>query len=412
MPAGTNVASGVLISPGGQQGIPGPNAISSDAGNQATFGSDNKIYVPDPTPVITSVRLRSFNAMGNPTFEVDQRNVGTALLNVGAPFSLDRWQIARSGTPMGINTQQAGLGTGVGGDALVPGTNYRISQSALRISVNIAQASMGAGDYLFLQQYVEGIYFRELMNDVHSLQLLVRPSVAGLRFGVALNDPGTTSKSLTKLSPALAANVWTLVQFPNLPAWPSGGSFTSAPGVVGYLLRIMLACGSSYMSPANDTWQNGNFMGAPGMSNFAATLNATFDIAFVQHEPGPLCTTLIDKPFAQNLDECQRYYAKSASYAVKPVQGGQSFLGIFLLGTTAVRVGIRFPKRMAVTPSIQTCGLTAATNAVYLDASAAAAFVQSYVSNETEVNSISLTAAGPATGGLSVLGEWAADTGC
>lgn len=49
MPAGTIVSSGSLVSPGGQQGIPGPNAVSTDSGNIATFGSDSKIYVP-PTP--------------------------------------------------------------------------------------------------------------------------------------------------------------------------------------------------------------------------------------------------------------------------------------------------------------------------------------------------------------------------
>jgi microcystin-dependent protein len=50
MPAGTVVASGVLVSPGGQQGIPGPNAVSTDPGNQATFGSDARIYVPISVP--------------------------------------------------------------------------------------------------------------------------------------------------------------------------------------------------------------------------------------------------------------------------------------------------------------------------------------------------------------------------
>jgi microcystin-dependent protein len=49
MPAGTIVASGVLVSPGGQQGIPGgagPTAVSADTGNQARLGGDAKIYVP------------------------------------------------------------------------------------------------------------------------------------------------------------------------------------------------------------------------------------------------------------------------------------------------------------------------------------------------------------------------------
>ena len=46
MPAGTIVSSGLLVSPGGQQGIPGPNAVSTDAANAATWGSDGKLFVP------------------------------------------------------------------------------------------------------------------------------------------------------------------------------------------------------------------------------------------------------------------------------------------------------------------------------------------------------------------------------
>jgi len=49
---GTNVPSGVLVTPGGPQGIggiqgpSGPNVVSTQAGNIATIGTDNLIYVP------------------------------------------------------------------------------------------------------------------------------------------------------------------------------------------------------------------------------------------------------------------------------------------------------------------------------------------------------------------------------
>src|SRR5215467_4556604 len=49
---GTVIPSGVLVTPGGPQGITGlqgpsgPNAVSADAGNQAKLGSDSLIYVP------------------------------------------------------------------------------------------------------------------------------------------------------------------------------------------------------------------------------------------------------------------------------------------------------------------------------------------------------------------------------
>lgn len=61
MPAGTIVASGSLISPSGEQGIPGPNAISSDAGNAATWGSDGKLYV-GAVPTGTVLDFSGFTA--------------------------------------------------------------------------------------------------------------------------------------------------------------------------------------------------------------------------------------------------------------------------------------------------------------------------------------------------------------
>jgi Domain of unknown function (DUF4082) len=43
---GQIVIAGSLVTPGGEQGIPGPSAVSKDVGNVATIGSDGFIYVP------------------------------------------------------------------------------------------------------------------------------------------------------------------------------------------------------------------------------------------------------------------------------------------------------------------------------------------------------------------------------
>jgi len=111
------------------------------------------------------------------------------------------------------------------------------------------------------------------------------------------------------------ANVWTLIQLPNLPVWTPAGPWPLTPGSAGYHLTFGLAGGATWTSPANDTWQSGNFPCAVGQSNFAASpVNSYIDFAFVQHEPGPVCSTLMDKPFTQNYDECLRYYAKSYPY--------------------------------------------------------------------------------------------------
>jgi hypothetical protein len=200
-----------------------------------------------------------------------------------------------------------------------PGTNFPVTQKFHRFTLNPAGGSSGATDYLWLDQQVEGPNLRELITDVHSEALLVRSSVVPLSFGVVLRDVAA-SVCLTKLCTITTANTWTYFSLPNLPIWASGATWSIAPGNVGYILGISLVVGSTYRSPANDTWQTfTNCIGAAGQSNwFASPLNSTFDIAFVQHEPGSQCTPFIDKPFAHNLDECLRYFQKSYSYTVRP----------------------------------------------------------------------------------------------
>jgi hypothetical protein len=323
---------------------------STDAGNLLTNGSDNKLYLPPSAldPEIFSVRLRSFNAIGNPNFEVDQRNAANPLTNPATSVGLcDRWFLAKAGT-MTVNTGQASTGSG----SVVPGTNFRISSQSLSVNLTGQQASLGVNDFFHINQTVEGSNLRELVNDVHSLSLFVFSTVAGLKFATTLFD-GT--RSLTKLCTIPVASTWTLIQLPNLPVWQ--GSPVITPGGVGYYIRICLASGANLMSPAADVWQTGTYVGAPGMDNFfSKPVNSLFYLGFVQHEPGVVCSQLMDKPFTGangNLDECLRYYAKSWAYGTAIGTAGPagscSFSGANSYGS--VFGTLRFRKGMAKTPS-------------------------------------------------------------
>jgi hypothetical protein len=117
---------------------------------------------------------------------------------------------------------------------------------------------------------------------------------------------------------------------------------------------VILACGSANLLPANDTWQASGGNGAVGMSNYAASpVNSTFDLAFVQHEPGALCTTPLDLAFNRNLDACLRYYAKSYDYATKPATAGATNAPMMVsFGNTHPYQWIPYPKMMAKVPTI------------------------------------------------------------
>src|SRR5215831_2893290 len=299
------------------------------------------------TSAITAVRLRSFNAAGNPTFEVDQRQAFNGIANAPNGLTVDRWRIATAGT-MKSNVQ------GFQGNAscFVPGTSYLISQGQLNIAVATTEPSLAAGDLYSSGQLIEGPFWRELAGDVTSISLMVQSNVAGLKFSVALRS-SNAGVSLVKLCTIPSASTWTLIPLPNLPK-PTSGSFPTTPGGIAYTLDICLACGTTYIAPAADTWQTGNFVGAPGMSNLFATSGGSFILGFIQHEPGPLCTTLIDKPFSQNLDECVRYFHKTYNYTDKP--GAVTSAGV--LGPVVLSAGtkafgtFRFIKPMARIPTL------------------------------------------------------------
>jgi hypothetical protein len=361
-------------------------------------------------PGITQMRLRSFNSIGNPTFEVDQRTVG---VGISAPttvtFAQDRWGFFKAGgTTMAASANRSAVG-----QVILPGTNFAVSANYLRTTLTAAQATLGASDALWVNQSIEGPVLRELIGDVHSVSLLVRSSVAGLTFGLALRD-STGTRSLTKLCTIPSANTWTLIQLPNLPVWAAGGSFPLSPGGIGYSLLITLAAGTTLTAPANDTWQNGNFTGALGQANFAAqAVNSTFDIAFVQHEPGAFCTTLIDKPFMQNLDECLRYFCKSYAYAQAlgsaTAQACLNFT-VFAGGFATLPSGYAsFPKELAKSPTMTIYASGGAINNVLDGVAATNRVVNSTTSTTRYLSQITLATASVA--GNIIQFHYTADTG-
>lgn len=344
-----------------QQGL-----MSQLSGNTTDFvdGTNNCQNLANAIqPTIWAMRLRSFNAVGNPNFEADHANVGGTLTNPANNVRIsDRWFVSKSATLTAVvaTVDQPTV------SIKIPGTNFVISRSQQLVSVSTAQATLAAGDYWMFLQNVEGPQWRELSGDVHSVSVLVYSSIAPLTFAVKISDSPVT-KSLVNLLTVSVANTWTLLTLPTLPAFPSG-NFTISPGVTGYQIGICLACGTTYQAPATGTWQTGNFLGAAGMTNFLASGNFLY-CAFVQHEPGPLCTTLIDNPFTQNLDECLRYYDKSYAYAAAPGtisnNGFQMVYNVVAGVNTTPNTSTRFAKRMAKVPTVTIYNrITGAANSI------------------------------------------------
>jgi hypothetical protein len=458
-PTGGAGATGTQGDPGAT-GAAGPTVVSANSGNQAKVGTDSKLWTPggltiplaDSTknglltqvsglttdyvtgqnacadlgaaikPTIWSGR-QSPNAIGNSNFEVDSRNVFTSLPNALTGWVQDRWYLNNTASP----TVAATIAN-TAGPVVIPGTNYTITNRFLRFTVTTS-ATFPSNKYYVLQQYVEGPSLRELLTGVHSLQLLVRSSVAGLLFGITLNTsipPASAgSYGLAHLCTLGAANTWTLITIPSILVWTSNATWSMAPGNVGYVLNVCLGCSARYINtPTNDVWldlnsANGGY-GAFGQQNspnfFTSAVGTTFDIAFVQHEPGPVCTALTDIPFHQNLRQCQRYYAKSFGYSLQPgvvgsVNAGYKQLGTWMGGPT-VRMDSDYPVPMAKKPTITMWGFNStSSNVIYID-STGTNIGASTIANDTRgLQNVALASTPTGNLGAPALGSFTADTG-
>jgi len=328
----TTVLANAQVSPSGEHGPDASEGIVESA--------------------IWNVRQRTYNSIGNPNFQVDQRYCGELYSNVpDNTVILDRWRIYKNGT-MAMWSQQ------LSDPVYVPGSNYMITNKILRLTVTTAQPSLAAANNVNLTQLIEGPNLRPLKDDVTSISLLARSSVADLTFAVTINDYDytTINQCLTHMVALGPANTWTLVTLPSLLRMPSsGGNWLTDPSSIGYSINICLASGTNWINPTPGAWWNGNKIGVSGMSNFfASSVGSTFDLAYVQHEPGKDCSALIDLPFAKNLDKCQRYYQKTYSYDVKPgTSGSAGIVTIYAYsGWQDMYQGHTFVKRMARVPTV------------------------------------------------------------
>jgi hypothetical protein len=357
-------------------------------------------------PTIWNMRMRSYNAYGNSNFECDQRNLGASfIIKAGATtyWGADRWWWVINAATMAIFTQNQAL------NPVIPGTNYRISNRALACSVSTAQPTLAATDYILLYHYVEGPRMRELISDVHSISLLAQCSVP-LKFSVGLCS-SDGSYSIVYLCTIPTPNVWTLITIPSIPVWTSSFNFPLTPGSSGYVLRICLAAGSTYVAPSAGSWVNANVLAAPGQDNFGSFPAGTaFYLGFAQHEPGPVCTQFIDLPFEDNLRACQRYFSKNIDYSVKaPGNNYYRQVGWFTASNYG-RAFAEFPVEMAKPPTLTNWDHAGTLNNVYLDQVGPVG--GTLAGNSTRgIQSINFNASYSVAGGEAVLAQWTAATG-
>jgi hypothetical protein len=275
------------------------------------------------------------NLIINGAMQVAQRGISVTGITSGGYTTVDRWGFF-------VGTQGTWTMT-VENDAPT-GSGFRKSAKML---CTTADAAPAAGDFLIFQQTLEGQNLQAIRKGTSNAQQLtvsfwVKSNVTGT-YVLNVNDLDNT-REVAKAFTVDASGVWekkTIL----LPADTTGAFDNDNAGSLRF--TFWLGGGSNFTSGTLATnWQSAVVANtAVGVTNLAAATDNYWQVTGVQLEVGAVATPFEFKPFAQDLQECQRYYFK-----VIPLSAGRIATG-FNTSTAGSLFNVYFPTEMRVAPA-------------------------------------------------------------
>ena len=303
------------------------------------------------TYAATGVGFR--NRIINGDMRIDQRNNGASVTPINGAYTLDRWSCLLTQASKYTAQQNAGSVT-----PPVGFSNY------LGITSSSAY-SVVSSDYFSVIQKIEGFNSADFgwgtaNAQAVTLSFWVRSSLTGT-FGGAFTN-ATTNRSYPFTYTISAANTWE--QKTVTVAGDTSGTWVGATNGSGILVVLGLGTGSTFSGTAG-AWAAGNFFSATGAVSVVGTSGATFYITGVQLEAGSVASPFERRPYGTEVQLCQRYYCKTFSQDVAPVQnqGGTGSISFISQAAQLWDAMWRFPVEMRNTPTTITTYSTNAASA-------------------------------------------------
>ena len=272
------------------------------------------------------------NRIINGAMVIDQRNAGASVTVDGAAlYTVDRWQ-AHDVTDGVYTAQQS---------STAPANFVK----SLLLTVTTADTSIGASQYAFLTQPIEGFNIADLSwgtanAKTVTLSFWVRSSLTGT-FGGSLRN-GNADRSYPFSYTINSANTWEYetitIDGDTTGTWATNSSS-------GVSVNFSLGNGATVSNTAG-AWVAGNFTSATGATSVVGTNGATLYITGVQLEKGTQATSFDYLSYGIELVMCQRYCCVLTS------GGGNAGPYGGLYTTTAGRVWYKHPVTMRASPTL------------------------------------------------------------
>jgi hypothetical protein len=282
-----------------------------------TDGATAMKSIADQVDAVLFTGSSSGNLLINGAMQVTQRSaVGTVVtgLTTTGYNTADRWNTRINSIGTWSQTTLADAPTGSG------------FRNCLRMQCTTADASPAAGDFLIVQQIIEGQNLQAIRKGTASAQTLTLSFwVASFQTGTFIVEIGDldNTRSVSKSYTINASNTWEYKTL-TFPADVTG-TLNNDNGA-SIEVNFWLAAGSNYTSGTlQTTWGAAvNANTAVGQTNLASSTSNKWHITGAQLTVGSVATPFEFKSFADDLAACQRYYEKSYTQGVSPATATQN----------------------------------------------------------------------------------------
>jgi len=185
------------------------------------------------------------------------------------------------------------------------------SPNRLRVTVTTADASVGAGDFLFIGQTPEGLRVADLRLGSSAAKTFT------VQFGVKA-PAGTYSMSFTNGAAnrtyvaeyVIAAGEANIDVVKSITLTGDTTGTWAVDNSAGVYIRWCLMVGTTNQLAAG-AWGAGNLLGSPNQFNFMGTVNNVFELFDVGLYEGPVAPAFQVPDYPSELALCRRYYEKT-----------------------------------------------------------------------------------------------------
>lgn len=287
------------------------------------------------------------NVLINGDMQVAQRGTNVPGIAVSGYNTADRWRVEISS--LGTWTQTVETA-----DAPA-NTEFRRS---LKMNCSAAKITPAAGDYVLIQQRIEGLNLQHFMKGTtnarqFSLGFWVKTSTPGTYIAELFDHTSGANRHVAATYSVSAANTWEFKTI-TFPADTSG--VLANTSALALSVNFWMGAGTTYTNGTlATTWAsvtNGNR--AAGISvNLAGATNRYMQITGVQLEPGPVATEFEYLPFDVQLQRCYRYFVR-----IKAEDQFSTFaLGVIDQATRCNSAFTKLPVTMRVRPDLDFASL-------------------------------------------------------